>query len=242
VALPMTYEDPVESQPRPVPQMTDAIDRTKLPFLKRDFQPEKPVDRDFKVTLYTELEKGFNIQVTCNGLHDIVVITYVGDGPGTRWNEIYEDRQIKPNDRLLEVNGKTSSNDMVDELRASSVAALKLRRPVSKRIRMPRPANRPMGMACLPFDEETVWVDRVVTDGIIPEWNSQNLVSQVAPSTRILEVNGVKGSAEALLEEIKTCSGVIDIVVESHGPQTVNPEEPAGQGWAERNQRALTSL
>ncbi|CAJ1354806.1 unnamed protein product [Effrenium voratum] len=65
-----SLEDLKENIPRPVPKMSDEIDRSQMPFLKRDFQPKTPAERDFQATLYTRLEAGYNIAVKSAGLSE----------------------------------------------------------------------------------------------------------------------------------------------------------------------------
>lgn len=221
-----------ECIPRPVPKMSDEIDRSGMPFLKRSFDPKTPVAREFQATLYTRLDLGYNLAVNSNGAVDLAVIVYVGKGPGTRWNNIYPDRQLVPGLRIMEVNGITTCLEIVDELRASSAAVLRLRRPVVHRVLLSREKGLRLGVKLLEFDEESVWVDQVLTSegGLIPEWNKQNPVSKVTTGSRIIEVNGLRGNSTKMLELLRK-DGVIELVVESHGPETANVKEPAAQDW-----------
>mmetsp|Transcript_95368 Transcript_95368/g.132474 ORF Transcript_95368/g.132474 Transcript_95368/m.132474 type:complete len:275 (+) Transcript_95368:69-893(+) len=221
-----------ECVPRPVPKMTDEIDRSGMPFIKRSFDPQTPVAREFQATLYTRLDLGYNIAVSSNGAFDLAIIVVVGKGPGTRWNDIYPDRQLVPGLRIMEVNGITTCLEIVDELRASSAAVLRLRRPVVHRVLLSREKGIRLGVTLLEFDEESVWVDQVLTSegGLIPEWNKQNPVSKVTTGSRILEVNGLRGNSTKMLELLRE-DGVIELVVESHGPETANVKEPAAQDW-----------
>ncbi|CAJ1371495.1 unnamed protein product [Effrenium voratum] len=82
-----------------------------------------------------------------------------------------------------------------------------------------------LGFTLLDFDEESVWVDQVLEMGTVPEWNEQNPLAKVATGTRILEVNGIKGDVNKIYEELKKKSSVLELLVESHGPETANPKD-----------------
>jgi hypothetical protein len=221
-----TNGDPQEHNPRAVPVMTDKVDRSMLPFLTREFEPKTPNSREYQVNLYTSFAKGYNVQFSSNALADLVVVKYVGTGPGTKWNSIYPDRAINPNDRMIEVNGKALHFGMLDELRATEQATIKFRRPVTCNIVLNRPAGRQMGIGVLEFDDNSIWVNEISKEGVIPDWNLQNPLAQVVLGTRILEVNGKKGNCDLLIAELQM-TGRIDILLESHGPETANPKEPA---------------
>lgn len=218
--------DPEEIVPRSVPMMTDKVDQSMLPFLTREFEPKTPNSREYQVNLYTSFEKGYNLQFSSNALADLVVVKYVGTGPGTKWNSIYPDRQIKAFDRMIEVNGKALHFGMVDELRATEQASITFRRPVTCNIVLNRPEGRPMGIGVLEFDEESLWINEISKEGVIPDWNMQNPLCQVVLGTRIISVNGKRGTCDFLKSELQQ-TGRIDVVVESHGPETSNPKEPA---------------
>ncbi|CAL1126323.1 unnamed protein product [Cladocopium goreaui] len=192
-----------------------------MPFLKRVFQPKTPADREFQATLYTRLETGYNIAVNCNGATGLVVVVQVDKGPGTKWNTIYPDRQIEPNLRILQVNGLSDCFEMVDELRASSEAVIRFRRPVKKRLLVIREPRSKLGVTLLDFDASSVWVDQVLDLGAVPEWNEQNPLEKVTTGTRIVEVNGVSGNVHRMYEQLRK-EGVLELVVESHGPETAN--------------------
>eukprot|EP00438_Fugacium_kawagutii_P032319 Skav210210 [mRNA] locus=scaffold61:45533:56779:+ [translate_table: standard] len=66
--------------------------------------------------------------------------------------------------------------------------------------------------------------------GAVPEWNLQNPLEKVTTGTRILEVNGVSGNVHRMYEALRQ-EGVIELVVESHGPETANRKEPAAEAW-----------
>mmetsp|Transcript_30315 Transcript_30315/g.56827 ORF Transcript_30315/g.56827 Transcript_30315/m.56827 type:complete len:250 (+) Transcript_30315:61-810(+) len=225
-----SLEDLIENVPRPVPTMTDEIDRSQMPFLKRCFKPKTPMAREFQVTLYTRLDLGYNLAVNSSGAAGLAVLVHVGKGPGTRWNNFYPDRQLVPGLRVLEVNGITDCLELVDELRASSEAVIRLRRPVEHRVLINREKGSKLGVKLLEFDDESVWVDQVLTEGTVPEWNKQNPIAKITTGSRIVEVNGSRGLASRLLERLKK-DGPIELVVESHGPETANEKEPAAQDW-----------
>ncbi|CAK9040181.1 unnamed protein product [Durusdinium trenchii] len=222
-----------ENIPRSVPKMSDEIDRSQMPFLKRVFQPKTPSEREFQATLYTRLEAGYNIAVNCNGATGLVVVLQVDKGPGSKWNAIYPDRQIEANMRILEVNHITDCFEMIDELRASSEAVIRFRRPVTKRLLVMRDPGSKLGVTLLDFDATSVWVDQVMTSGAVSEWNEQNPLEKITTGTRILEVNGVKGNVHRMYEALRK-EGVLELVVESHGPETANRKEPASEGWYPR--------
>mmetsp|Transcript_8167 Transcript_8167/g.14026 ORF Transcript_8167/g.14026 Transcript_8167/m.14026 type:complete len:262 (+) Transcript_8167:94-879(+) len=232
-----TFEDLKENVPRPVPKMTDEIDRSQMPFLKRVFQPKTPAEREFQATLYTRLEAGYNIAVNCNGATGLVVVVQVDKGPGTKWNTIYPERQIEPNLRILQVNGLSDCFEMVDELRASSEAVIRFRRPVKKRLLVIREPRSKLGVTLLDFDASSVWVDQVLDLGAVPEWNEQNPLEKVTTGTRIVEVNGISGNVHRMYEQLRK-EGVLELVVESHGPETANRKEPSAQGWFPRPTQA----
>mmetsp|Transcript_87230 Transcript_87230/g.154524 ORF Transcript_87230/g.154524 Transcript_87230/m.154524 type:complete len:239 (+) Transcript_87230:47-763(+) len=226
----MSWEEPVENVPRPVPKITDVVDKNSLPFVKRTFTVKAPSQsREYNVTLRTDLSKsGYNMMFQSNAAVNLCVVAYVGEGAGSKWNAAYADRQIKPNDRLLDVNGITEVNKMLDEMRSAEEVIIQLRRPLKFQVTVQKD-GRALGIALIQFDNETLWVDQIADSSIIHQWNMGNPFNQVLRGTRILEVNGQGGSLEALREALKQAEGRIDMIVESHGAETANPEEPAHQ-------------
>ncbi|CAJ1354804.1 unnamed protein product [Effrenium voratum] len=124
-------------------------------------------------------------------------------------------------------------------------------------------ATGKLGFTLLDFDEESVspaqlsalpgfgfpspehqfvWVDQVLEMGTVPEWNEQNPLAKVATGTRILEVNGIKGDVNKIYEELKKKSSVLELLVESHGPETANPKEPAAEGWFSTAPKPLVKI
>merc|ERR1740120_410070 len=48
----------------------------------------------------------------------------------------------------------------------------------------------------------------LVKEGLVAEWNKRNPAARVEPGHRIVEVNGVAGSAAQLKAEVKRCSSL----------------------------------
>lgn len=218
-------EDPVEILPQKVANLHDEFDRNKLPYVKRPFDPLTPSHRDFKATLHTTLEFGYNLRVSGNPVMQHLIVVEVAAGSATKWNQLYPDRAIKPGDRIISVNGVTDTTFMVDELRASVKAVLFLRRPITYTVIIDKPIEGKLGVSLNAISQTFIWVDKLAAEGCFVDWNIHNPLHKVTTGTRILEVNGIQGS-DWILEELKA-PGRKEILVEGHGPETVNPQEPA---------------
>lgn len=63
--------------------------------------------------------------------------------------------------------------------------------------------RRKVGMEVVPQRNTSLKVNRV-NDGVVADWNRENPASEVKPGYTIMEVNGVRGDAPAMLEQIKS--------------------------------------
>lgn len=72
-------------------------------------------------------------------------------------------------------------------------------------IKVDRSSGQPLGADVDLSDGKTIRVDHVKEVGVIQTWNLANASAMVLPRYRLVEVNGVRGDANALIEECTQC-------------------------------------
>mmetsp|Transcript_51996 Transcript_51996/g.96235 ORF Transcript_51996/g.96235 Transcript_51996/m.96235 type:complete len:147 (-) Transcript_51996:177-617(-) len=59
-----------------------------------------------------------------------------------------------------------------------------------------------LGIDCDRYDGATLLIDRV-NNGLIDDWNTMSVEYKVCPGDRIVEVNGIRSDARAIVEECR---------------------------------------
>lgn len=72
------------------------------------------------------------------------------------------------------------------------------------RITVDRSKGAPLGIDVQPEDEgHCLLIEAVAPEGVVGQWNAQNLSQQVGAGDRIVEANGKRGNTEALITQCK---------------------------------------
>mmetsp|Transcript_14560 Transcript_14560/g.30520 ORF Transcript_14560/g.30520 Transcript_14560/m.30520 type:complete len:253 (+) Transcript_14560:83-841(+) len=140
------------------------------------------------------------------------VVTVVWPGPVQSWNLAHGDLEVRPNDRILSVNGASGDVQLLlDRLREDAELEMLLRRPTE--FRASATSRRSLGVTVgyAPCGTSLL-VDQVSERGLLTEWNDANPGQEVRPRDRIVEVNRVRGPPELLLRELNS-AGALELVL-----------------------------
>jgi len=140
------------------------------------------------------------------------VVTAVWPGPVLTWNTAHRDLEVRPNDRILSVNDASGDVQLLlNRLQQDTQLVMLLRRPTEFRVSVA--AQRSLGISVSYAPRGTsLLVDEMGSRGLLRVWNSANPGREVEVRDRIVEVNGIRGSPELLLRELKS-SGALELVL-----------------------------
>jgi len=145
------------------------------------------------------------------------VVVDVKEGAVFKWNERHPDSKIQVNDRIVEVNGvRNDANAIVSKLKRDTVWNLLLQRPSEMRVTINR-ANAPsLGMDLRYAPNGTSLMITAVGEGPMQDWNVANKSVTVQKYDRIIELNGIRGTPQRLLQ---ASEGVekLDMVIVHYG-------------------------
>jgi len=140
------------------------------------------------------------------------VVISVWPGPVQAWNMANRDREVRPNDRIISVNGARGDVQLIlDRLREDQDLEIVLRRPTEFRVLVA--AKRSLGITVRYAPHGTsLLVDRVNQHGLVKVWNMAYPDHEVQVHDRIVEVNGIRGPPDLLLRELNS-AGALELVI-----------------------------
>lgn len=140
------------------------------------------------------------------------VVTAVRAGLVLAWNITHKHLEVRPNDRILSVNGERGdASKLLERLRHDTQLTILLRRPREFRVSVAAKRNLGMTVSYAPQGTSLV-VDVVNHRGLLQVWNNANPGREVMVHDRIVEVNGVRGPPERLLRELNSL-GALELLV-----------------------------
>lgn len=142
---------------------------------------------------------GMNLDVT-----DLVSLVVVDILPGSirEWNEAQPrpGQQLRVNDRIVEANGASEdAQKMLCVLKDSTMWQLVVQRPAEYRAVIERHGVLSLGLDLRYALTGTSLMIADIGDGPIKDWNARSSTRKVKKFDRIIELNGVRGSAQQLL-------------------------------------------
>lgn len=175
--------------------------------------------RDFEVKVDKDGEElGLDVLHEDN---ETLLISRIKDGPLQSWNASHPDFAVQQGDRIVEVNGKRGSSELlIDTIRGERALQLTVRRLLEFIVVVQRPStgNTRLGLDVMQFDR-SLRIEQV-GDGPFRCWNDRaGLDRQVRASDFIVEVNGVRGTSTELLQAIHNdaCLQLHLLLCRSHG-------------------------
>jgi hypothetical protein len=143
-----------------------------------------------------------------------LLINHVKSGPVLLWNRAHPELEVQHGDRILEVNGNADSSDrLIALIKSERSLKLLIRRLMEFRVTVHRSAREGrLGIDIL--QESSALRIRHVGEGPFVRWNAGVAFDlQVRANDRIIEANGIRGSAACLLEEIHVSGPQLDLVL-----------------------------
>lgn len=133
-----------------------------------------------------------------------LVIDSMNEGVVKSWNDKHPDSSIGCYDRIIELNCISgNSSKMLATLKNDVAWDLTLQRPVETQVRVNTVSeqSKSLGLTLTHSLNGTSLVIMSMEEGQMCKWNEQNTNSMVRKNDRIIEVNGVRGSALKLIQE-----------------------------------------
>mmetsp|Transcript_31189 Transcript_31189/g.71196 ORF Transcript_31189/g.71196 Transcript_31189/m.71196 type:complete len:302 (+) Transcript_31189:107-1012(+) len=147
--------------------------------------------------------KGSGLGMDFEMVGEMVVVEQVLKGPVSTWSSTNPGFEVRPADRVVEVNGGSSSGtDMMDSLNVGvGEFVIIFRRPQSFEVNLLK-RGQDLGMALLAKKNRNneLRVTKLKDTGVVPEWNKTNEDRQLLPGDRIVQVNNFTGSSTSMLD------------------------------------------
>jgi len=148
---------------------------------------------------------------------EVLVVRRVNQGGLLEaWNKRHPEAEVKPQDRIIAVNGATTVEGMLSEIREPRIHIKLCRYPERFTVTLSKADNVRLGFR---FERPTsqhlqeLRISEVLKEGALPDHNAQQGALghwhyAVLPDMRIQMANGIKGDAWAMAEELKRCETV----------------------------------
>jgi len=121
--------------------------------------------------------------------------------------------RILPNDLIVAVNGATGSREMLEKLESQTPLDLTVVRPVNFSVKIGKGASAfGLKLAIHKSVSTCVWIEEI-EEGAVQAYNAaMPMDERICPRDLIESVNGIRGSATRMVEELCS-SSVIDLVL-----------------------------
>mmetsp|Transcript_69714 Transcript_69714/g.145677 ORF Transcript_69714/g.145677 Transcript_69714/m.145677 type:complete len:240 (-) Transcript_69714:208-927(-) len=118
------------------------------------------------------------------------------------WNRTHADEEkLFVYDRILSVNGvRGHTEQILREMRQSLTWNLIVERPEEVKIHIDCTKNPSLGLDLKYSPKGGSLLIASIGDGAVKEWNATSIGEKILPRDRIIEVNGIRGTARKLLE------------------------------------------
>lgn len=158
-------------------------------------------EKDVLLTLSRDAKEEIGLNLDTLDGHSAFVDAIV-PGAIQGWNEAHPpDMQLKANDCIVGANGiRGDPARLLQELKNSTEWKLAVRRPVEVRVTVESHKAPALGLDLKYSPNGRSLLVSSIADGAIREWNFLHLDHPVTTNDRIIEINGVQGSARELLE------------------------------------------
>lgn len=164
---------------------------------------------DFYISVDRSEGKSLGIEVVTDGT---LVVMSINEGLIQDWNTANPDQAIEEQDLIVEANGISGDVDVIlEQCRATQPLKLKVRRPAFKAkqemlteieysIKLDRREGAKLGIDVEHDRAKSLLIEAIDAVGLVAVWNRANPSKQVQVEDRIIEVNGVRGEPQQLLD------------------------------------------
>lgn len=172
--------------------------------------------REFVITFNKEPSKGLGLDISA---HDgaTLLVGKVKEGPVQIWNETVGDpfEKVRRGDRILSVNSQSGNADLILETlkKANGETKLVMRRVIQFQFVCSKKREQSRGFD---YDDnaDKLIVTNITQEGPLKDGNKKNKAdTQIAATDEIIEVNGVKGNRQALLDAFELATGELNLIV-----------------------------
>lgn len=147
---------------------------------------------------------------------DSLRVTNIKAGPILLWNQQNPDQALRPGDRIVSVNGERGdSEQLIGAVRAAQELCLGMRRILWLRVELWKDEG-PLGIDVSSHSRSLKILK--IRPGPFTTWNSKASTDhRVCENDQIVEVNGVTGEADDLLQAIRVSGNQINLLLSVSG-------------------------
>lgn len=155
---------------------------------------------EFTVTITRSIGEAVGLDIDhIDGVSAVVVA--LKNGAILNWNDNNRDKEIKPGDRIIEVNGSRGDvQQLIAKLKTDLTWRLSVQRPVELNVTIHK-ANAPslgLDLKYAPNSKSLLITD--VANGPMQDWNNEHPDKVVKSFDRIVEINGARGKPQDLIQ------------------------------------------
>lgn len=136
------------------------------------------------------------------------------------WNVENPDKAISSLDRIIDVNGVTDTLGIVEKMKSSESESLSItlqRCKAERRVVVQKKQGQSLGLDVEYVTSSKIILIKSLKAGAIVDWNDAKKGPPIQVKDRIVEVNGVRGTALGLHDQLKE-SQVIDMTIMPYQP------------------------
>jgi len=135
-----------------------------------------------------------------------LLVDAVQEGLIKRWNTEHPDQEVRCRDRFINVNGvRGDARKMIEELSNAETLNIYFKRPSEFSVRVRNPNEQDsIGLDLKYSNGGATLLVEAVNDGVVDDWNKENVGAAVSKGDRIYEVNGIQGDSKELYNVLTT--------------------------------------
>mmetsp|Transcript_90256 Transcript_90256/g.258271 ORF Transcript_90256/g.258271 Transcript_90256/m.258271 type:complete len:154 (+) Transcript_90256:2-463(+) len=131
------------------------------------------------------------------------------------WNEGVEKsiNKVRAGDLIEMINGVgRSAKDMLEVMKEKSVLTMIMRRPTHFGVNLQRVPGKPLGIK-LAKEVDAFLIVSVDDEGMVADWNQENLGKAISSGDRVVEANGFCGIADQIMAVMMIDDVLLELVV-----------------------------
>jgi hypothetical protein len=133
-----------------------------------------------------------------------LLVDAVQEGLVKDWNAAHPECEVRPRDRIVDVNGVAGdANIIIEELSVSPSLSITIRRPVEYSVSITKPTeNQFLGLELSYCAGGATLLVMQVNEGLVRSWNDAHPDLVVVKGDRVVEVNGLAGNSRELFDAL----------------------------------------
>lgn len=165
-------------------------------------------DTEFSVVLTCSEDQKIGLSMDYRDMDSFFITGVKANGAIAAWNASNSRYQVCQGMRIITINGiQGNPQAMLPEFSKAGKASLLVRRCQCESnefaVGLSIATEENLGLSLDWSDKVTFLISAVKPDGAVQSWNKANSQLQIAQGMRIIQINGLRGDAEKMLQELK---------------------------------------